>query len=285
MEPRRERIFNVPLVVLATVVVLVGIHALRGFLSPEQDLDLLAQFSFVPGRFTYAFDPQRVSDAYDSFAATDETRAEIARFFLGDGKPLWWTPITYAFLHGNWTHVGFNCLWFVAFGAAVARRFRAARFLIFALLAAFAGALAHFLTHTDDLQPVIGASAVVSATMAAASTILSFSPARRLARASALPAGATRSTRTGSRRCRSSRSSRIGAPSPFSSSGSLRISCSALPRVCRASALRRSLGRRMSAASCSDSSAFAYSIRRLPIWLPINERDHILAGRSSQPRR
>jgi membrane associated rhomboid family serine protease len=168
MQPRRERIFNVPVIVLVTVVVLVGIHALRGFLSPEQDLDILAQFSFVPGRFTYAFDPQRVAAAYESFAATDATRAEIAQFFLGDGKPLWWTPITYAFLHGNWTHVGFNCLWFVAFGAAVARRFGAARFLIFALLAALAGALAHFLTHMDDLQPVIGASAVVSATMAAA---------------------------------------------------------------------------------------------------------------------
>ena len=168
MKAPHERIFNVPLVVLVMVAVLVGIHALRGFLSAEQDLELLAQFSFVPGRFTYAFDPQRVSDAYDSLAAADETRAEIARIFFGDGKPLWWTPITYAFLHGNWTHVGFNCLWFVAFGAAVARRFRAARFLIFALIAAVAGALAHFLTHMDDLQPVIGASAVVSATMAAA---------------------------------------------------------------------------------------------------------------------
>lgn len=168
MQQSRERIFNVPLTVLVIVAALVGIHAVRGFLTDEQNVNLLVQFSFVPGRFTYAFAPGRIEAVFESFSAADPTRAEIARFFLGDGKPLWWTPITYAFLHGNWTHVGFNCLWFVAFGSAVARRFRAARFLIFSLLAALAGALAHFLTHMNDLQPVIGASAVVSATMAAA---------------------------------------------------------------------------------------------------------------------
>jgi membrane associated rhomboid family serine protease len=168
MTQPRERIFNVPLIVLIAVVVLVGIQGLREFLTPEQNADLLAQFSFVPGRFTYAFDPRRISSVYETFADTDEMRAEIARFFLGDGKPLWWTTVTYAFLHGSWTHVGFNCLWLVAFGAAVARRFGASRFLIFSLFAALAGALAHFLTHMDDLQPVVGASAVVSAAMAAA---------------------------------------------------------------------------------------------------------------------
>ena len=168
MKAPRERIFNIPLVVLATILVLVGIHAVRGFISPELNADILANFSFVPGRFTYGFAPERIAATYDSLQATDATRAEIARFFLGDGKPLWWTPVTYAFLHATWTHVGFNCLWLVAFGAAVARRFGTPRFLIFSVLAAIAGAAAHFLTHIDDLQPVIGASAVVSAAMAAA---------------------------------------------------------------------------------------------------------------------
>jgi membrane associated rhomboid family serine protease len=167
MNSSRERIFNVPLVVLAMIVVLVGLHGLLGLLPSEQYDDLLAQFSFVPGRFTYAFDPVRVSAAYETYAS-DATRGEIARFFLGDGKPLWWTPVTYALLHASWTHVGFNCLWLVAFGAAVARRFGTLRFLVFCVAAAIAGALAHFVTHMDDLQPVIGASAIVSGTMAAA---------------------------------------------------------------------------------------------------------------------
>ena len=41
------------------------------------------------------------------------------------------------------------------------------RFLLFCAVAAVAGALVHYLTHMADLQPVVGASAVVSGTMAA----------------------------------------------------------------------------------------------------------------------
>ncbi len=168
MRPEREKIFNIPGVILALVGILVAIHALRGLLTPENDLNLLQRYAFVPGRFTFAFDPDKVSAAYNALAQSDELRAQIARFFLGDGEIHWWTPLTYAFLHGNWAHVGFNCLWFVAFGAAVARRFGVVRFLAFFCVTAVAGAAAHYLTHVADLDPVIGASAVVSGTMAAA---------------------------------------------------------------------------------------------------------------------
>ncbi|HLJ53065.1 MAG TPA: rhomboid family intramembrane serine protease [Rhizomicrobium sp.] len=168
MRPQRERIFNVPAVVLAAVVVLFGIHAATQFLSDETNLNLLRQFAFVPGRFTYAFDPQRIGAVV--VAAQDKSQFDgaVARFFLGNGTPLWWTPVTYAFLHASYLHVGFNCLWLIAFGAAVARRFGTWRFLLFCLTATVAGALAHYLTHMDDLQPVVGASAVVSGTMGAA---------------------------------------------------------------------------------------------------------------------
>jgi membrane associated rhomboid family serine protease len=98
----------------------------------------------------------------------DEVRAEAARLFLGDGEVLWWTPLTYAFLHGGWLHVGSNCLWFAAFGSAVERRFGGIRFLVFCAFAALGGAAVHYLTHMYDLQPVVGASAVVSGAMAAA---------------------------------------------------------------------------------------------------------------------
>ncbi len=168
MRAQREKIFNLPAVVLAAVVLLFGIHALRELLPFERNLDLLGEFAFVPGRFTYGFDHDRIAAALTAAQGQSEINGEVARFFLGDGKPLWWTPITYAFLHASWLHVGFNCLWLIAFGAAVARRFGTLRFLLFCLLTAIAGALAHYLTHMDDLQPVIGASAVVSGTMAAA---------------------------------------------------------------------------------------------------------------------
>jgi membrane associated rhomboid family serine protease len=168
VKTEREKIFNIPFVVLALILVLVGIHALRELLPVELDADILTHFAFVPGRFAYAFDPDRIAAVLDAAKAAGNANAEVDRLFLGNGQPLWWTTITYAFLHANWVHVGFNCLWLVAFGAAVARRFGSWRFLLFCLGSALAGALAHFVTHMDDLQPVIGASAIVSGTMAAA---------------------------------------------------------------------------------------------------------------------
>lgn len=164
----RERIFNLPAVVLWIVVLLFVIEGISKVISPVAYLEILQHFAFVPGRFTFAFDPERVSAAFNSVAGDSEFRAEAARFFLGDGKPLWWTPLTYAFLHGGWLHVGMNCLWFAAFGSAVARRFGTPRFLLFCAMAAIAGAAMHFLTHMADLQPVVGASATVSGVMAAA---------------------------------------------------------------------------------------------------------------------
>jgi membrane associated rhomboid family serine protease len=166
--PERQKIFNLPGVVFAIVALLLGIHVLRNALPLEQNAELLRDLSFVPARFTAFFDPNRIAEALATAQAQGAVNGEIAQFFLGDGPPLWWTPLTYAFLHANWLHVGFNCLWLVAFGAAVARRFGTLRFLLFCLATALAGALTHYLTHMDDLQPVIGASAIVSGTMAAA---------------------------------------------------------------------------------------------------------------------
>ncbi|HEY5225689.1 MAG TPA: rhomboid family intramembrane serine protease [Methylovirgula sp.] len=167
MRIHRERIFNLPPVVLAAVIVLVGIYVVQSQL-PDVNIKLLGNFSFVPGRFTVLFDPAAIAASLDAAQTHGAIYGAVARFFLGDGRPLWWTPITYAFLHASFLHVGFNCLWLVAFGAPVARRFGAPRFLLFCLVTALAGALAHYLTHMNALQPVIGASAVVSGTMAAA---------------------------------------------------------------------------------------------------------------------
>ncbi|WOJ89670.1 rhomboid family intramembrane serine protease [Methylocapsa polymorpha] len=168
MRRGKEKIFNVPTVIVSIIVILVLIEALCESISPRLYLEILQNFAFVPGRFTFAFDPDRVSAAYNAISQQGEERAQLERFFLGDGRPLWWTPLTYAFLHGGWLHVGLNCLWFVAFGSAVARRFGTPRFLLFCAATAIAGAAMHYVTHISDLQPVVGASAVVSGAMAAA---------------------------------------------------------------------------------------------------------------------
>lgn len=148
--------------------VLLAIQGIMELVSPEAYLTVLQRFAFVPGRFTYAFDPSRVIQTFGAMSDDGALRAEAARFFLGDGKPQWWTTITYAFLHGGWLHVGINCIWFAAFGSPVARRFGTTRFLLFCGFAAIAGVAAHYITHMADLEPVVGASAAVSGVMAAA---------------------------------------------------------------------------------------------------------------------
>ncbi len=79
-----------------------------------------------------------------------------------------WTFVTYSLLHANLTHLGFNVLWLLPFGSALARRFGAVRFFVFLAVTAAAGALAHLVTHEHAVAPMIGASASVSGAMAAA---------------------------------------------------------------------------------------------------------------------
>lgn len=166
----REPVFNLPGVALATLAVLIGVHLLRLYgLSDADDSYFLRALAFVPGQFTFAFDPDAVARELTRLAQEgDRQRILIGQFFLGTGGPQYWSPLTYAFLHADWTHLAVNGLWLAAFGAPVARRVGAGRFLALFAVASIGGALAHYLTRPVDLAPVIGASAAVSGLTAAA---------------------------------------------------------------------------------------------------------------------
>jgi membrane associated rhomboid family serine protease len=88
----------------------------------------------------------------------------------GGAKP--WTVLTYAFLHGSWTHVLLNCIWLVAFGPPIARRFGSARFLLFMAVTAIASALAHWAISSMDFSPLIGVSGADSGLMGAATRFM-----------------------------------------------------------------------------------------------------------------
>lgn len=138
-----------PPVVIATVVVLVGVHLFRMFaLSAHADEQLLLTFAFIPAR--YSTDPL-VSGAFPG----------------GFGADLW-TFFTYAFLHASLLHIGLNLAWLIPFGTAIARRFGAWRYVAFMLVTAAAGALAQFISTPHASAPMIGASAAISGAMAAA---------------------------------------------------------------------------------------------------------------------
>jgi len=145
--PSSEPMFNVPPAVLATVAVLVLVHAARALLLSERaDAYFLLTFAFIPAR-------------YD---------ADIGGSLPGGFGAELWTFFTYAFLHADLLHLGVNIAWLLPFGTALARRFGAWRYAAFMLVTAAAGAFAHLISYRGAMVPMIGASAAISGMMAAA---------------------------------------------------------------------------------------------------------------------
>jgi membrane associated rhomboid family serine protease len=142
----REPVLTLPGALTAYILLLAVIH-LRVLLPPVMENWTIDVFAFIPKRY-------------------DSTLLAI-NFPGGEGAKVW-TFVTYSLLHANLTHLGFNVLWLLPFGSALARRFGAVRFFVFMAVTAAAGALAHLVTHEHAISPMIGASASVSGTMAAA---------------------------------------------------------------------------------------------------------------------
>jgi membrane associated rhomboid family serine protease len=172
---RREPMFNAPAVVLGLVAVLIGIYAAFNW-APEAIQDgIIRNYAFIPGRLTIHIWPNRLIDLL-SRANTDPAALQQARqirdlHVLTGGAKLW-TLLTYAFLHGSWTHVLLNSIWLIAFGPPIARRFGSTRFLLFMAATAIASTLAHWLIAPMDFSPLIGASGADSGLMGAATRFM-----------------------------------------------------------------------------------------------------------------
>jgi membrane associated rhomboid family serine protease len=145
-DPSHEPILTLPAALTAYVLLIAVVH-LRVLLPPDLENWTIDLFGFIPKRY----DPTLLNVDFPG----------------GDGAKVW-TFVTYSLLHANLSHIGFNVLWLLPFGSALARRFGAIRFFLFMAVTAAAGALAHLLTHEHAVAPMIGASASVSGTMAAA---------------------------------------------------------------------------------------------------------------------
>jgi membrane associated rhomboid family serine protease len=143
----REPIFNAPVVVLWLLAAMGLVHAVGELvLNTAQVNAFLNTFAFVPARYDL-----RILHQYP--------------WSIGWGAAVW-TFVTYAFIHGNLMHLGFNAVWLLAFGTPVARRFGPLRFLFFFLFSAAVGAAFHFAVHLGEGIPMVGASAAISGAMA-----------------------------------------------------------------------------------------------------------------------
>ena len=149
----RQPIFNIPPVLLAILVILIAIHLVREtLLTDAQSVWVILNFAYFPGRPDIFLGQEQVAGS------------EI------------WSFLTYSLLHADWTHLGLNSLWMVAFGSPLAWRFGPVRFLAFSAAAVVAGAAVHAIANSGDQLPMIGASAAVSAHMAGAARFLFIAP-------------------------------------------------------------------------------------------------------------
>jgi membrane associated rhomboid family serine protease len=148
-QPRRERMLNVPAAIVVLLAVLGFVQLLLMFaLTAEQTTEFLLLFAFIPARYDFSV----LSDV----AWPGGWAADI------------WTFVTYALIHADLSHLIFNAVWLLAFGSPVARRFGSLRFTAFMAMTAAAGAAVHLVTHFGELLPMVGASAAISGSMAAA---------------------------------------------------------------------------------------------------------------------
>lgn len=145
----RPPILNVPRIVTLLLVILIAIHAVMQFLPTGLRDWWLIALAFVPAR-------------YDGLASQlpGGDGAAITSFF------------THMLVHGDVVHLGFNAVWLLAFGGALAKRIRWFAFLGFTILCGIAGAVTFWVLNPGLLAPMIGASGALSGLMAAVLRLL-----------------------------------------------------------------------------------------------------------------
>lgn len=142
-EDRSQPVFNLPRILVLTILLLAGIFVLQEYLLGEDTRAFfIVTLAFTPFRYVFPLSAQ--------------------------GMEWLWTPVTYSLLHGSVEHIAFNALWLAAFGAPVVRRIGTVRYLLFWILSAAAAAFFHAALHWGEETLLIGASGVVSALMGAA---------------------------------------------------------------------------------------------------------------------
>jgi membrane associated rhomboid family serine protease len=134
-QPPSEPAINLPPLTLALIAINVAVFAALRFVSDGVAWRAIDNFGFTPERFA-------------------------SQAPLGIGG--WLSPLTYMFLHGDWTHLGINMVTLAAFGAGIERRLGAATTASFYLLCGLIAAGAHYVVYPLSDEPVIGASGAIS---------------------------------------------------------------------------------------------------------------------------
>lgn len=95
----REPIFNVPGTVLAILAVLIAVHAVMSFLTPDQFMWWLLALAFIPARYS-----------------------GLAGELPGGDVSAITSWISHMLVHADITHLVFNSAWMLAFGSVLCAR-------------------------------------------------------------------------------------------------------------------------------------------------------------------
>jgi membrane associated rhomboid family serine protease len=149
IRPSREPFLNAPATIFWLIGALVAAHVGRVMAPSPWPQQLLFEFAFIPARYSEAA-------LVASGIATPSFTEQAIPF------------VSYMFLHGNYTHLGINSLWLLAFGPIVAKRLKTTKFLLFFLFCGIVSAALHLAVYFGAPVPVVGASGGVAGLMGAA---------------------------------------------------------------------------------------------------------------------
>ena len=145
-DANRLRFIRRQYVTWTIIVATVAVHALTSLYSPTEFDEIAAiSLGYIP-------------------AVLNGTAVLPAEYVL---LPEQATYLTYAFLHGDWMHLGVNMLFLWVFGDNVEDALGHLRFVAFYIACAAAGAWAHGLLAPNSEAPLIGASGAVAGVSAA----------------------------------------------------------------------------------------------------------------------
>lgn len=165
-----------PGLLIGFIALLLAIHAARSWISPELDLKLVLDGGFISARLSlllgWAQPDQLLAGGGEGSATLSEMDTALARYVASGEQAVLPFPLTYALLHGSWTHVVMNSVWLAAFGTPVIRRCGNVRSVLLALATAAGGALGYWVADPLSTQIVIGASGIASGFMGAAASFV-----------------------------------------------------------------------------------------------------------------
>jgi membrane associated rhomboid family serine protease len=94
--------------------------------------------------------------------------------------PFWLTPVSSAFIHAGWLHIGFNMLMLLFCGRQIEHVLGWSGTLILYAVGAYAACLAQWIADPLSSNPMVGASGAISAVVATYSLLYSQQQVRRI---------------------------------------------------------------------------------------------------------